>query len=441
MNTQDVNVCGNVYTNTCSGGKIEMNSKKIFATALSCAMAATMLAGCGSSSSSATTSTASSDDEKITATITVWGPQEDQSEDNGKWLQTECENFAKEHSNWDLTFKYGTCSEGDAGTNVSKDPEAAADVYMFASDQIGTLVDANGISKLGGSTLDQVKSQNTDAFVNAVTYDGAVYGVPYTGNTWFMYYDKDMLSEDDVKSLDKMMEKTTVAFPVSNSWYIEAFYAATGATFFGEDGQDEKAGIVLGDDGYKATEYIVNAVKSGKLVDDKDGSGLANFGKSVGAFFSGSWDYQNAVDALGGDASKLGITKLPTISIDGEDKQMKAFAGVKAVAVNPNTKNPEVANALAAYLGSKDAQQDHYDLRKIIPSDSSIDVSDDAMAIAQNDVMNNTSMLQPSFSEMGYWWTPAQTMGENIVNGKVTVDNAKDETATFEKQANTKSVD
>ena len=120
---------------------------------------------------------------------------------------------------------------------------------------------------------------------------------------------------------------------------------------------------------------------------------------------------------------------------------MKAFAGVKAVAVNPNTKNPEVANALAAYLGSKDAQQDHYDLRKIIPSDSSIDVSDDTMAVAQNDVMNNTSMLQPSFSEMGYWWTPAQTMGENIVNGKVTVDNAKDETATFEKQANTKSVD
>jgi arabinogalactan oligomer/maltooligosaccharide transport system substrate-binding protein len=417
-----------------------MNSKKIFATALSCAMAATMLAGCGSSSSSSTASTADSEDEKITATITVWGPQEDQSEDNGKWLQTECDNFAKEHSNWDLTFKYGTCSEGDAGTNVSKDPEAAADVYMFASDQIGTLVDANGISKLGGTTLDQIKSQNTDAFVNAVTYEDAVYGVPYTGNTWFMYYDKDMLSEDDVKSLDTMMEKTTVAFPISNSWYIEAFYAAAGATFFGEDGQDEEAGIVLGDDGYKATQYIVNAVASGKLVDDKDGSGLANFGKSVGAFFSGSWDYQNAVDALGGDASKLGVAQLPTINIDGEDKQMKAFAGVKAVAVNPNTEYPEVANALAAYLGSKDAQQDHYDLRNIIPSDSSIDVSDDAMAVAQNDVMNNTSMLQPSFSEMAYWWTPAQTMGENIVNGKVTVDNAEAETETFETQANTESV-
>jgi arabinogalactan oligomer/maltooligosaccharide transport system substrate-binding protein len=414
-----------------------MNSKKIFATAVSCAMAATMLAGCGSSSSSSTSSTTSSSDESITATITVWGPQEDQSEDNGKWLQTECENFAEEHPNWDLTFEYGTCSEGDAGTNVSKDPEAAADVYMFASDQIGTLVDANGISKLGGSTLEQVQSQNSEAFVNAVTYDDAVYGVPFTGNTWFMYYDKDMLSEDDVTSLDTMMEKTTVAFPISNSWYIEAFYTAVGATFFGEDGQDESAGIVLGDDGYKATEYLVNAVASGKLVDDKDGSGLANFGSTVGAFFSGSWDYQNALDALGGDASKLGVAQLPTITIDGEEKQMKAFAGVKAIAVNPNTEYPEVANALAAYLGSTSAQQDHYDLRNIIPSDSSIDVSDDALAVAQNDVMNNTSILQPSYSAMGNWWTPAQTMGENIVSGKVTLETAEEDTATFEEQANT----
>ena len=39
-----------------------MNSKKIFATALSCAMAATMLAGCGSSSSAAASKASSTAD-------------------------------------------------------------------------------------------------------------------------------------------------------------------------------------------------------------------------------------------------------------------------------------------------------------------------------------------------------------------------------------------
>lgn len=439
---QDVNVYGNVYEILFRREKNSMNSKKILASALTAAMAATMLAGCGSSSSASTESTSdssSSDEEKITATITVWGPQEDQSEDNGQWLQTECENFAKEHENWDLTFEYGTCPEGDAGTNVSSDPEAAADVYMFANDQIGTLLDANAISEIGGDYLQQIKDNNSEAVVNTVTYKDGVYGFPYTGNTWFMYYDKRMLSEDDVKSLDTMMDKTIVAFPVSNSWYIEAFYLAEGATFFGEDGQDEDAGIVLGDNAYKATDYLIDAVNSGKLVNDSDGYGLSNFGKTVGAFFSGSWDYQNAVDAVGEE--NLGVAALPTATIDGEEVQLKAFAGSKAVAANPNCEYPEVAVALAAYLGSTKAQQDHYDLRNIIPTDTSIDVSDDPLATAQSAVMNDYSVLQPAWSEMGWWWTPAQTMGENIVNKKITHENSEAETAKFEEQANTQPVE
>ena len=60
-----------------------------------------------------------------------------------------------------------------------------------------------------------------------VTYDGDIYAVPYTSNTWFMYYDKRVFSEDDVKSLDTMLEKGKVSFPLSNSWYIQAFYEQT----------------------------------------------------------------------------------------------------------------------------------------------------------------------------------------------------------------------
>ena len=112
--------------------------KKVLAMLLATTMVATALTGCGSKSDSSS----SSDDGKIK--LTVWSPQEDQKGDN--WLKTECEAFAEAHPEWDLTFEYGVCSEGDAKTNLGTDAEAGADVYMFANDQIADLIKANAIA-------------------------------------------------------------------------------------------------------------------------------------------------------------------------------------------------------------------------------------------------------------------------------------------------------
>jgi arabinogalactan oligomer/maltooligosaccharide transport system substrate-binding protein len=414
-----------------------MNFRKVTALTLSAVTAASLLAGCGSGSKSSGTE-GKSGSSKGATTITVWGPQEDQSKENGEWLQTECKAFAKAHPEWNIKFKYGTCSEGDAGKNVTKDPSAAADVYMFANDQLGTLLDANAISELGGDTLNQVKSDNSEAMVNTVTFNGSVYGVPFTGNTWFLYYDKSKFSDDDVKSLDTMMQKGTVACQIANGWYLGSFFAANGGTFFGKDGQDEKAGIQLGDGASKVTDYLIDAVASGKLVNDNNGSALSNFGKGVDAFFSGSWDYTKAADAIGKD--KLGVATLPTITIDGEAKQMKSFAGSKAIAVNPNCKNPKIAVALAAFLGSKDAQEAHYKTRNIIPTVSSVDVGDDVLAKVQAETIDKNSVLQSSFSEMGKWWDPAAALGNGILDGSITKSNSAEQTATLQDQVNSSAV-
>ncbi len=113
-------------------------------------------------------------EEKTAVTVTVWGPQEDQSEDNGKWLQTMCEKFAAAHPEWEITFNYGVCSEGDAKTNVTTDPAAAADVYMYANDQIPDLLKAGALAELGGSVVETIKKNNSETTVNTVKYDGSV---------------------------------------------------------------------------------------------------------------------------------------------------------------------------------------------------------------------------------------------------------------------------
>ena len=415
--------------------------KKLAALIMEVLLCASLAAcgGSGSSSSGGSSSGGSKETqaaEVVDVSVTVWGPQEDQSDDNGKWLQTQCDAFNEAHPEWNITFNYGVCSEGDAKTNIGTDPSAGADVYLFANDQIPDLIKTGGIAELGGSTVDNIKANNSETTVNTVTYDGSVYGVPFTGNTWFMYYDKSVFSEDDIKSLDAMLEKGKVAFPLDNSWYIAAFYVANGCTLFGADGGDAAAGFDFGGEkGAQVTDYLVDLVANPNFANGDVGTNA-----DAKAFFSGTWDYQKAVDAYG---ENLGIAPAPSITINGELKQMKAFAGSKAVGVNPAgtlyAEHPEVAVALAAYLGGTEAQQAHYDLRNIIPTDSNITV-DDALAQAQMDTMSYASIVQPLQADMGNYWSPAESMGKELVAGTVTHDNAAEKTESMNTSMNTSAV-
>ena len=414
--------------------------KKVLASLLCASMVATMFAGCGSSDGKGTEK-ADSKDGKVT--LTVMGPSEDLDDAKGAWLKTECEAFAKANPDFNLTFKYVTTSEGDAKDVVTKDPKAAADVYMFANDQMEALVKANAISKLGGETADYVKTSNSEAMAATVTYDGDIYAVPYTSNTWFMYYDKRVFSEDDVKSLDTMLTKGKVSFPFDNGWYLNAFYAANGCTIFG-DGTDKSAGYDFsGDKAVAVTNYIVDLFANPNFVmDNNDGSmGLAGLKDgSINAYFNGNWNYDAVKEALGEE--NVGVAALPTIKVDGTDCQLKAFLGSKAVGVNSNCANQEVAVKLAAYLGSEDAQLKHFELRKQAPVNTNLasndEIAKDAVASAMANVAANCSIAQPIIPMQAYW-DAATPFGDAFVHGaegQITADNAKEKTEAFNEQLN-----
>ena len=137
------------------------------------------LAACGGSSDGGDKN-ASGSTEAVT--LSVWAPQEDQAKDTN-WLGKVEENFAKAHPEYNITWKNDVVSEGDASKQVSTDPSAAADVYMFASDQLGVLMDAKAIGQLGTDAEKQVKEQNGDLEVNSVTgTDGKLYGAGKAGD-------------------------------------------------------------------------------------------------------------------------------------------------------------------------------------------------------------------------------------------------------------------
>lgn len=384
----------------------------------------------------ATEKEAAAEDEAWEGDLTVWSPQEDQ---DTNWLQDQCEAFAAEHPNWKINFNYGVCAEGEAKDNVTKDVEAAADVYMLANDNIPDLVSAGALSELGGDYLGYVTSTNSDSILASVTYNDAVVAFPFTSNTWFMYYDKSVFSEDDVKNFDTMLEKAgeagkKVSFKLTDSWYIQAFYVANGCTLFG-DGTDTDAGIDFGGDKAAAvTEYLVDLAANPNFLVDADGSGLAGLGDSVAAVFSGTWDADAVKEKLG---DNMGVAALPTVTIDGKEGQMKSFIGSKAIGVNPNAENQQVAMSLAAYLAGEKAQTAHYEMRNILPSNINISLADDPIATAVTNVMTDTSIMQPLCKEMSNYWSPAENMGKNIQSGEVTKDNAAEKTEEMNTTMNT----
>ena len=374
--------------------------------------------------------------------LMVWSPSEDQSKDSGEWLQTCCERFAQMHPEWDITFVYGVADEATAASTVSQDPSASADVFLFANDTLTTLTDAGALAKIGGKYADEILATNSAALTDSLTLDDYLYGVPFTTNTWFMYYDKSVFSEEDVKNLDTMLEKGVVSFPFTNSWYLPAFYFGNGCTLFGDGTQEELGADFGGENAVEVTNYLIDLYNNPNFVVDADGSGMAGLRDgSINAIFTGSWDAASIQGILG---DNMGVAALPTYTLNGEQKQMYAYAGSKAIGVNSHSEYMVQAIQLAIYLGSAEAQQLHYELRNVIPCNTELladpAIAGDELVAAQNNTFDSTSVLQPFVASMNNCWTPVENLGKGIRNGTITHENAAEQTAAMNDAMNSDGI-
>ena len=359
-------------------------------------------------------------------TLKVWAPQADQVDENS-WLNVMLPKFEAAHPEYAITWDIGVCGEGDAAGIVKNDPAAAADIFLYANDQMGTLIEAGALAKLGGSYLEQVKTDVAQTYIDTVTYtDGGVYGFPMAPNTWFMWYNKDIFSEEDIKNLNTMLEKGVVSFPMDNSWYTGTFFFGVGGTLYGPQGIDAAAGIDFSSDlCVEAAKFMIDFAKNPNFVNDVDSTGVAGMKEgTIHAMFTGPWDRPALEESLG---DKLGCAVLPTFTMNGTDYQMKSFAGSKAIGVNPNAKNPKAAMQLAAFLASPEGQLARYELSAITPA-ATVCAEDEAVknnifVLTESAEMSTATIAQPTIAAMGSYWDPVKNFGLNILNGSITPDN------------------
>ncbi len=257
-------------------------------------------------------------------TLKVWGSQEDQ-----EMLTGMIEEFKAANPGTNWTIELGVVGEPDARTKYLEDPEAAADVFAFPNDQVMDLVNAGALYEVT-INKDAIVAANIQSAVDSATVDGKLYGYPMTAdNGYFMYYDKSVFSEEDVKSLDKMLEVAQAAgksvfMDVSNGWYIASFFIGAGNKFEMVDGKQ-----VLdfnNETGVKVGEAIKAFTAHPAFLTGDDNVLKAGLGTTIAAGVSGTWNAGDISTILG---ANYGATKLPEFTLGGVATQMGSFAGFK----------------------------------------------------------------------------------------------------------------
>lgn len=419
--------------------------KKVLSLFLVAAMGLSMLVGCGGGSdtdtqagnsntgSEADSSNAGGEVQDIT--LTVWCPQN--QIDTGLMSEQQAA-FEAAHPEYNITWKTAPVGEDVAQTEVSKDVEAAADVFFYANDQVQQLVSTGAIARLGGDTEKMVRDTMAEAVVNTVVVkneagEDCLYGIPFTHNTFFMYYDKTLLTEEDIKSLDTIIAKDTpdgvinFNFDSAGGWKLGSWYYGAGLTVFGDLGDSLEIGCDWNTaKGVAVTNYLIDMLNNPKVGNSLVAEELAAEHK-LGAWFDGSWNYEKYYEALGED---LGMAPIPTYTIDGTEYQLKGFYGSKAIGVNAKSKNLQAAIQFAAFLGSEEQQLARFEKSGQIPTNinagNSAKVQADAIAAVTVEEVNNCSVAQPTASLFGgRYWNYADSIPTAIKTGELTKDNAQ----------------
>lgn len=371
-----------------------------------------------------------------TITLTMWGAEEDQD-----LLRQLADEFISAHAaEATIEVQIGVESESTAKDTVLADPEAAADVFAFADDQMKALVDAGALQSIDdmaevfqavGKTLDDVKAANSTGSVSAASYNNTMYAFPMSGgNGFFLFYDSSKLSADDVKSWDTLLEAANaaggkVAMTLSSGWYNAGFFVGAGfsAGEVDADGvttvdwnQTSSTGIT----GVEVTQAMLTIAGNSAFQAVADGGlsdAIANGG--LVAVVDGTWD-ASAVQTAFGDG--YAATVLPTYKAGDKVCQQADYAGFKLVGVNPYSENVGWATLLAEYITNETSQAARYAARGSLPTNN---VAASVPEIA-DDVALSAIMAQDAYGVPqtvgGNFWSPSATFGENVAQGTWKVD-------------------
>jgi len=298
------------------------------------------------------------------------------------------------------------------------------DITVGAHDWLGALVAAGVVDTID---LGDKASEFEPVALEAMTYDGQLYALPYSLETIALVQNADLVGSEAPATWDEMIQKGLAAgterpFVINTNgetgdgYTMYGFQTSFGAPVFVQDdsgsyttevGMGGAAGEAfaqwLGANGKNGTGYISTTV------DYDINNELFNTGKAPYTI-QGPW----AISAYP-DVKKIVVSPIPSAG----GQPAAPFVGVQGFYLSAQSKNKLLAQSfLVDYLGTEEAQRALYEADPRIPAWSTLatEVASDPiiagfLASAQNGVP------MPSIPEMGSVWDLWNAAQSQIING------------------------
>ena len=351
--------------------------------------------------------------------LTVWGAEEDEA-----LLQEIFASFQAHYAGQaSFQITYQPQSESNCKDVLLGDLEGGADVFAFADDQVAALAAAGGLDPI--ENVADIQNASLSAAVEAASVGNTLYAYPLTAdNGYFLYYNKAYFSDEDIQSLERMLEKAEqaerlVVMDWSSAWYVYAFFGNTGLqTGLNEDGLtnyctwNSTDGPIRGVD---VAQSMLNIAASPAFASRTDAEFLSGVRDgSIIAGISGVWNAVAVEDAWG---RNTGAAKLPSFTCRGQQVQMASFSGCKLIGVNAYSRHPEWAARLAEWITSEENQRLRFQLRGQGPANTNAANSPEV----QSSPAIAALLAQSEFSQLqrvgGKFWDPVSEFAGNMAQG------------------------
>lgn len=361
--------------------------------------------------------------QKEQVKLTVWG-----SEASQEMLREMADEFIQLHAKEaEIEIVLRVEDEDTVADNAVSNPEQLADVFSFAGDQTMRLVNA-GVLMPVEQGVDEIIEANGGAdstAIDAASRGGVLYAYPLTAsNGYFMYYNAEYFTPEDVETLDGMLRVAeqagkSVAMDWTSGWYIYSFFGGAGMQIYlAEDGihnicdWNSTSGAYRGVDVAEAMLSIAASEAFFNTNDEGLRSGIES--GEVIAGVNGPWNAE-FVKAQWGENYRA--VKLPTYTLKGEQVQMASFAGYKLVGVKASTQEPEWAASFAEYITNEENQLKRFQVTGEGPSNVRAAQATEVQEAPAVTALRDQAPYSVRQSIASPFWTPATIFGTIMASG------------------------
>lgn len=389
-----------------------------------------LLVGCGNKTSEPATEgkkTEAPATEKAKTTEIVVGASATQK----PFVEAQAKEFLKVNGYDNVTIKMYEVGEDGAKDIADFTSAEAPDLYGYASDQSGDLYKKGALAEVPSKFAAQMVTDMGEDAANAGKLGDSYYGYPYAGdNGYFLYYNKDVVSDEQAKTVESLVAacaekslKFGYALDTNSSFFSIGTFMTFGARYkvsFNQDGTFKSATSDFASEKGIMGAKAVNQLLRNTNVDTTHAGARDKApveGNGFGAVVEGSWNYAKFSKALG---NKMGVAKLPTITVEGKTANLSSFLGYKLLGVNPkksagNTERLSLIHQLANYLVSAKVQEARFDTLNTVPTQKTVK----AMDKVQNNGLVKALASQGEFAVAqtvtpGNIWSGAQVAVEAL---------------------------